>query len=206
MIKNILQYIIYKLWRFMSQQHLHYQYKCNQKNGTLTVGKHTYGTPIIDSYKGSEQKVTIGSYCSIAKNVVMVTGGIHPLDWVSTYPFRAKWGMPGAFKDGMPSSHGDIVIGSDVWIGTDVMILSGVNIGHGVIIAARSVVTRDIPSYAIAAGVPAKIIKYRFDQKTIDKLLSIQWWEWDENKIMSAVPLLSSRDVHSFTDLYIDIS
>lgn len=205
MIKNIIQKGIHLLSDFVVRQNQYYEHKRQLKAGILQMGNHTYGLPIIDAYKGSERKVIIGSYCSIAKNVVMVTGGIHPLDWVSTFPFRAKWNLPGGFEDGMPTSNGDIVIGSDVWIGSDVMIMSGVKVGHGAVIAARSVVTKDIPPYSLVAGVPTKVIRLRFNPETIAQLLEIKWWEWDEEKIRSAVPLLSGPDIRQFIDYCVGI-
>jgi acetyltransferase-like isoleucine patch superfamily enzyme len=170
--------------------------------GLLVIGRHTYGTPRIWSYRGSERKVTIGSFCSIAPTVEIITGGIHPVDWVSSYSFRIQWKMEGAFEDGMPYSNGDVIIGSDVWLGTGVTILSGVNIGHGSIVAAKSVVTRDVPPYAIVAGVPAKVIGFRFEPDVIDKLLEIAWWEWVDDKIRKAVPLLSSPNIQQFLQQY----
>jgi virginiamycin A acetyltransferase len=98
----------------------------------------------------------------------------------------------------MPTTNGDIHVGSDVWIGTGVLILSGVQIGDGAIIASRSVVTRDIPPYAIAAGVPAKPIRYRFDNDTINQLLEIKWWNWSDEKIREYIDLLSSPDIKIF--------
>ena len=128
--------------------------KCEQfrENGTLVVGRHTYGQPRIWEYCGSRCKVVIGSFCSISPEVEIITGGIHPTDWVSTFPFRIAWRMAGAYADGMPSSRGDTTIGSDVWIGTGAMILSGVMVGHGSVVAARSLVARDVPPYSIVAG------------------------------------------------------
>jgi acetyltransferase-like isoleucine patch superfamily enzyme len=162
------------------------------------VGKHTYGRPEIDLYKGSESKVIIGDYTSISKNVRIITGGIHPIEWISTFPFRIKWKIPGAFQDGMPISKGDVIIGSDVWIASDVVILSGIHIGHGAVIAAGAVVTHDIPAFAIAAGIPARIIKYRFSTDQITDLLKIRWWEWEENKIRNNIYLLSSPNIDEF--------
>ena len=95
-----------------------------------------------------------------------------------TYPFNALF-SEGAHITGHPSSKGDIVIGNDVWIGYQSCILSGVTIGNGAIIGAKSVVTKDVPPYAIVAGNPAKFIRYRFPQETIDKLENLAWWDWD---------------------------
>ena len=170
------------------------------ERGLLVIGRHTYGCPRIFNYHGSERKVVVGSFCSISPGVEVITGGIHRADWVSTYPFRIKWSMKGAFEDGMPSAKGDVVIGSDVWLGTEAMVLSGVTIGHGGIVAARSVVTRDVPPYAVVAGVPAKIVRYRFKPDVIQRLLEIKWWEWDDARIRELVPLLSSNQVERFLE------
>jgi acetyltransferase-like isoleucine patch superfamily enzyme len=171
-------------------------------NGTLQIGKHTYGCPTVQAYRGSERKVSIGPYCSIGPDVTIITGGIHPTDWVSTYPFRAKWILPGAFEDGMPKSNGNVRIGADVWIGSQVTILSGVNVGHGAVIATGSVVAKDVPPYALVGGVPARVIRYRFSPEQIRTLLDIKWWEWSEIKIKEAVPLLSSGRIDEFLVYY----
>jgi chloramphenicol O-acetyltransferase type B len=167
-------------------------------SGLLVIGRHTYGLPKVWMYHGSESKVVIGAFCSISPGVQIVAGGIHPVNWVSTYPFRAMWGLPGAFQDGTPATNGDIEIGCDVWVGTDAMILSGLRIGDGAIIAARAVVTRDVRPYSIVAGVPAREIGMRFDDEQVAALLRIKWWEWDDEDILAAIPLLSSPDISAF--------
>lgn len=168
--------------------------KSQLSQGILQVGRHTYGIYelMIDVYKGSESKVIIGKYCSISKNVRIITGGIHPSNWGSTYPFRAKWDLLGKFEDGMPYSKGDVVIGNDVWIGTGVTILSGVEIGHGAILAACSVIAKDVPPYAVFGGNPAKLIRYRFDEQTISNLLEKAWWNWSDEKVMENIEFLNS--------------
>jgi acetyltransferase-like isoleucine patch superfamily enzyme len=177
-------------------------YQKELKSGTLQIGKHTYGSPTIHSYRGSERKVIIGSYCSVGPDVTIITGGIHPPDWVSTYPFRAKWKLSGAFEDGMPSSNGEVIIGNDVWIGSQVTILSGIKVGDGAIIATGAVVTRDVPPYSIVGGVPARVIKYRFNEEQVKRLLAISWWQWDEEKIKSVIPLLSSNRIDEFLETF----
>jgi acetyltransferase-like isoleucine patch superfamily enzyme len=172
------------------------------RKGMVTVGRHTYGRPRIRAYRGSERRVSIGSFCSISPGVEIITGGVHPADWVSLYPFRIKWGLKGAYQDGMPTSRGDVEIGSDVWLGTGVLILSGVKIGHGTVVAARSVVTRDIPPYSVAAGIPARVVRKRFSEDQIQRLLKIAWWDWPEERIQEAVPWLSSSRIDEFLARY----
>ena len=169
-------------------------------NGVLEIADYTYQWQSlqIDTYAGSNAKVKIGKFCSISKNIRIITGGIHPTNWVSTYPFRAQFNLPGKNADGMPTTKGDIIIGNDVWIGTGVTILSGVKIGDGAVITAGAVVTKDIPEYSIAGGVPAKVIKFRFTEEQILSLKAIEWWDWDEEKILKHVDYLSSDNVDMF--------
>lgn len=196
--KQSIQSLLARLFIFFKRQDKNLTYHKLIQQGLLIVGRHTYGVPIIDAYAGSERKVSIGSFCSISRDVVIITGGVHPSEFLSTFPFRAKWKMPGALQDGIPRSNGDVVIGSDVWIGTEAMILSGITIGDGAIVAARSVVTRDVPPYAVVAGAPAKVMRYRFAPEVIERMLQIKWWEWDDARIKSMVPLLSSNRVEDF--------
>ena len=170
--------------------------------GIVTVGRHTYGIPSVYTYPGNRCRLDIGNFVSIADNVRIFLGGNHPTNWVSTFPFRARLGLPGAFSDGMPSTKGDVAVGSDVWIAHAAVILSGVSIGHGSVIAAGSVVSHDIPPYAIVAGVPARLVGKRFTDETIEALLRIQWWNWPEDKILGEVSLLSSDAVQSFVTKY----
>lgn len=168
------------------------------EKGTLTIGPHSYGLPSVEEYAGSEAKVHVGSYTSISRGVVLVTGGNHRPDWVSTYPFRIKFRQPGAYRDGTPATKGDIRIGSDVWIGTEAMILSGVYVGDGAVVGARAVVTADVPPYGIAVGNPAKVVRYRFRPEVVEALLRIAWWTWDDEKVLEAIPCLSSPRIEEF--------
>ncbi len=145
----------------------------------VSVGEHTYGvnnnTALL--FKNND-RVVIGKFCSIAVGVRIVASGEHNYRAVSTFPFYAHYLKKNAEKDTF--TKGEVIIGNDVWIGANAIILSGVTIGDGAVIGAGSVVTKNVPPYAIFAGVPAKLIKFRFNQDTIDNLLKIRWWDWDE--------------------------
>lgn len=171
-------------------------------SGIVTVGRHTYGVPIVYTFKGNESRLLIGAFTSITTGTKILLGGNHPVKWVSTFPFRSKWNMQGAYEDGMPHSKGDILIGSDVWIAVDCVILSGVTIGDGAIVMSGSHVTKDIEPYAIAGGIPAKVVTKRFPEHVIEKLKSIRWWNWDDDAIRAAVPFLSSGDITGFLEKY----
>ena len=126
----------------------------------VRVGRYTYGClTVLDSNPGMA-KLSIGDFCSIAPCVTFILCDDHPTNTLFTYPFRRKLlnGNPEAI------SKGNIIIEDDVWIGYGVIIMSGVHIGRGSVIGAGSVVTKDLPPYSIACGVPAKVIKYRFDE------------------------------------------
>lgn len=167
-----------------------------KEKGLLEIGNNTYGINHckIYQYKGSESKIIIGKYCSLAPNIQFIAGGIHPTDWISTFPFRAKYNLPGKYEDGMPYSKGIIEIGNDVWIGTSAIILSGVKIGHGAVVAAGSIVTKSVPPYAIVGGNPAKIIKYRLSEEKIEELLEMKWWDWSEEEIKKNIDFFSIKN------------
>ena len=159
--------------------------------GILTIGECTYGMPTVIKYRGDKNRVIIGKFCSIADQVTIFVGGNHRTDWVSTYPFRVMFDLPGKFQNGHPASCGDVIIGSDVWIGYNATILSGRTIGHGAVIAAQSVVSRDVPPYIVVGGNPAKMIKQRFSDEQISALLEIAWWDWPLNDILASVDVLN---------------
>ncbi len=93
-------------------------------------------------------------------------------------------------------SKGDIVVGNDVWIGTGALIMSGVKIGNGAVIAAKAVVTRNVPPYSIVCGVPARVIKMRFPDNIIEKLEMVKWWDYEDEKLIEVIPLLESNDIN----------
>ena len=155
----------------------------------IRVGKYSYGYEPL-CFKASKLQ-TMGAFCSIGSNV-NISAGNHPVDSVTTHPifFMKEFGLTNLsipVAELAPKNE-PVVIGHDVWIGRDVTILTGVTIGTGAVIAAGAVVTKDVPPYAIVGGVPAKVIRYRFDKKTIDKLLASQWWLWSDEKLQKHLP------------------
>ncbi len=123
-------------------------------------------------------------------------GGNHPTDRGTTYPFRIMWNLEGA-HDGFPSSKGDITIGNDVWLGFRSTVVSGVTIGDGCIVAAGSLVTKDLPPYTICAGVPARPLRARFEPEVVDELLELRWWDLPDEVVRELVPVLSGDDVEA---------
>ncbi|MGA1049821.1 MAG: CatB-related O-acetyltransferase, partial [Minisyncoccia bacterium] len=99
---------------------------------------------------------------------------------------------------GHPCTNGDVIIGNDVWFGDNVTIMSGVTLGDGVVIANNSHVVKNVEPYSLIGGNPAKLIKKRFTEEQIDKLLEIKWWNWDDSKINKFTPLLCNQDIDSF--------
>lgn len=158
---------------------------------SCNIGDYTYGTPRVAGL--GEAELTIGKFCSIAEGVVIFVSGEHRTEWISTYPFSAapEWeACPIHSK-----SKGNVAIGNDVWIGFEAVILSGVTIGDGACIGARSVVARDVAPYTIVAGNPARLIRKRFDDETIEALLQLKWWDWSFERIKSVVPILLSPNI-----------
>ena len=149
-------------------------------SGNITMGKYSslWG-PNLDIVSGN-QKVSIGNFCSIARNVSFQTFNHNPKKITSYFIgqnlFKEKW-------ENEKVSKGDIVLENDVWIGAHCVILGGVTIHNGAVVAANSVVTKDIPAYSIVAGTPAKVIGYRFDAETIQKIENLKWWNWSIEKI-----------------------
>ncbi len=142
---------------------------------------------VLYQYPINRDKLKIGKFCSIACGTkFLFNSANHALDSLSTYPFPLffeEWNLEKEKVTDAWDNRGDIVIGNDVWIGYEAVILSGVTIGDGAIIGTRAVVTKDVPPYTIVGGVPAKPIRKRFDEKVIEELLKIKWWDWTEEKI-----------------------
>jgi acetyltransferase-like isoleucine patch superfamily enzyme len=164
------------------------------------IGHGSYGGLVLRRYDQTT-RIRIGKFCSFSDNVQAYLGGEHRPDWVTTYPFNV---LDPRFRhiEGHPASKGDIVIGNDVWVGSCARILSGVTIGDGAVVGTGALVTKDIPSYAIVGGNPAKHIRFRFDEATIEALLRIRWWDWPMQKIDEAMPLLLDSKIAEFIDRY----
>ncbi len=143
----------------------------------------------------------IGRYCSIGEDV-KVMGNNHPVSFVSTSPVfyrrgRARaWQSDRAVFPAFDDLGPEIEIGNDAWIGDGALLAHGVRIGTGAVIAARAIVTRDVPAYAIVGGAPAELIRWRFDEAIITRLLASQWWQWP----VSAWDAIDPRDVAAFLD------
>jgi acetyltransferase-like isoleucine patch superfamily enzyme len=160
------------------------------------IGDHTYGRPMI--FERPAAPLAIGKFCSMAAGVEIALGN-HRTDSVSSYPFStlSKW-WPSATGIADHHSNGAVTIGNDVWIGASAFVTSGVTIGHGAVVAAHAVVTKDVPPYAVVGGNPAKVIKYRFPPAVIDQLLEIAWWNWPDEQIDEFLPLILGPNIDDF--------
>lgn len=175
----------------------------------IRVGRHSYYSGYYHGHgfddcarfllpdEGAD-KLIIGSFCSIGSGAAFIMAGNqgHRSDWITTFPFFWMSDVP-AFagaKNGYKPA-GDTVIGNDVWIGSEAILMPGVTIGDGAIIGTRALVTKDVEPYAIVGGNPARVIRKRFDDTAIARLLELRWWDWSDEELRDAMPLLTSGDV-----------
>lgn len=162
----------------------------------IPVGKYTYGY----QYLNNNNIESIGAFCSIAEGQLVIPND-HRMDWITTSPIASLKQFSFTNKDYMSEYISDedrkVVIGNDVWIGARCIIFEGITIGDGAVIAAGSIIRKDVPPYAVVGGVD-KILKYRFDKDTVNKLLQIQWWNWDDEKIRRNIDLF--RDKNNFLE------
>jgi|SRR6185312_14501136 len=144
-------------------------------------------------------RLVIGKFCAIAADTRFIMNGAnHDMRGFSTYPFgilgqdwRAAW------DDGSVAAgfRGDTIVGSDVWFGTEAVVMPGVAIGDGAIVAARAIVSRDVPPYAVVAGNPARVVRMRFDEDMVSRLLAVAWWDWPIDKIMRNVDAIAGSNL-----------
>jgi len=142
-------------------------------------------------------KLIIGKFCMIASDVSFIMNGANHLSQsVSSYPFAIfGHGWEQAMDGKTYPTKGDTIIGNDVWIGYKACIMPGVTIGDGAIIAANATVTKDVPPYAIVGGNPAEVIRKRFNEEQVAKLLKLKWWDWEAEKITAKLPLLTGNNI-----------
>ena len=181
------------------------------KNPNIIVGDYTYyhdfhrpeafEENVLYHFDFIGDRLIIGRFCSIASGVKFImNGGNHRTDWITNFPFPIFGnGWEAAMPESWPNK-GDTVIGNDVWIGHGATIMPGVNIGDGAIIASASVVTGDVEPYSVVGGNPARVIRRRFDEPTIERLLAIRWWAWDVEKITRNVRAICGADIQTLMD------
>ncbi len=154
---------------------------------------------VLHHYPFIGDRLVIGRFCAIAEGAQFIMNGAnHAMSGFSTYPFNI-------FGDGWekgfdPSTwrreiRGDTIVKNDVWIGMKSVILPGVSIGNGAIVAAKAVVSHDVPDYAIVAGNPARVVKMRFDDRTVERLLALAWWDWPADKITRNLDAIRGSDI-----------
>ena len=155
---------------------------------------------VLYHYPIHREKLIIGKFCSIACGAKFLFNcANHTLKSLSTYTFPLfyeEWELEKSNITTAWDNKGDIVIGNDVWIGFEAVIMAGVHIGDGAIIAARAVVTKDVPPYTIVGGTPAKEIRKRFDAELIQQLLMLKWWDWSNDKIRQCLPYIAEGKIN----------
>jgi virginiamycin A acetyltransferase len=184
--------------------------KSTVTNPNIIVGDYTYyddpNDPenfernVLYHFPFIGDRLVIGKFCALARGVKFVMNGAnHKMSGFSTYPFQIfgnGWERVAPKPSELPYK-GDTVIGHDVWIGYDALVMPGVSIGSGAIVAARSVVTRDVAPYEVVGGNPAVVIKRRFDAKIVDELLRLAWWDWPIDKVTRNLEAIVSADIEA---------
>lgn len=157
---------------------------------------------VIYHYPVNGDKLIMGKFCSIACGAKFVfTSANHTQRSLANYPFPIffdEWSLDKKDVTQAWDNKGNIVIGNDVWIGYEAIVMSGVTIGDGAIIGTRSVVTKDVEPYTIVGGIPAKVIKKRFDDATIEKLLAVRWWDWEDEEIKKKLSDIKQGNIAAF--------
>lgn len=185
------------------------------RNPSIIVGAYTIYNDFVEDprefeknnvlyqYPVNGDKLIIGKFCSIACGAKFIFNSAnHRLSSLSTYPFPIfyeEWNLQMKDVSKAWDNKGNIVVGNDVWIGYEAIILAGVTVGDGAVIGARAVVTKDVPPYTIVGGIPARIIRRRFDEETIHALLRIKWWNWRPEQIRKKIIFLQEGKMEEFS-------
>lgn len=188
-------------------------------NPNIIVGDYTYYDDLVDPYNFEKNvlyhfdfigdQLIIGKFCAIASDVKFIMNGAnHEVSPLSTYPFAIFGKGWEHINEEMKITEkyphkGDTLIGNDVCIGYGATIMPGVKIGNGAVIASRSVVTKDVPDYAIVGGNPAQVIRMRYDEATVERLLKIAWWNWDVANITRYLKIINSADISALEDAWL---
>ena len=154
---------------------------------------------VLHHYPFIGDRLIIGKFCAIAEGARFIMNGAnHALSGFSTYPFNIfghGWEVGFDEQTWQREIRGDTVVGNDVWIGMEAIVLPGIKIGHGAIIAAKSVVSHDVPPFTVVAGNPGKAVKMRFDKRTVERLLKVAWWDWPVDKIGRNLNAIRGADI-----------
>lgn len=160
---------------------------------------------VLYHYPVNGDRLVIGRFCSIACGAkFMFTSGNHSMQSLANYTFPIffdEWGLDAKDICDAWDNKGDTVIGNDVWIGYEAVIMPGVKIGDGAVIGTRALVTKDVPPYTIVGGVPAKPMRRRFDDATVEKLEALRWWDWDKDRLKRALPAIQAGDIAALAAL-----
>ncbi|KZK79867.1 Chloramphenicol acetyltransferase [Pseudovibrio sp. W64] len=186
-------------------------------NPNIIVGKHSYYSGYyhghsfdecaryLRSDEETQDKLIIGAYCSIGSGAAFMMAGNqgHRPEWATTFPFHYfdEPAFEGAHDGFKPA--GSTCVGNDVWIGSEAMIMPGVQIGNGALIGSRAVVTKNVPAYAVVAGNPATVVRSRFSEEQVQMLLEMKWWDWTDEVLKGAMPLMCSSDIERLYDYWL---
>lgn len=152
---------------------------------------------VLEAARGPQTDIRVGRYTGVHYTVVAIPGGMHHVDWIAMLHGHVEDGR-WVTRDDAVYGKGPIVIGSDVWVGFESLLTSGVTIGHGAVVAARSVVVKDVEPYSIVGGNPARHVRYRFEEPVREALLRIAWWDWPDDKVAAHADLIHSPRVEEF--------
>jgi virginiamycin A acetyltransferase len=191
-----------KIWGklFPNQRRKDFFMAGNKHYSAFEIGEWSYGSPVV-LYANEKATLKVGRFCSFARNVTILLGGEHNIDWVTTYPFSAILDEAKAFP-GHPLTRGDVTIGNDVWVARDSLIMSGITIGDGAVIGAASIIRQNVAPYSIVGGNPARHLRFRFSPEQIESLQRIAWWNWPIERVIEALPLLLGPNIQDFVSKY----